>query len=254
MSQPQHLTRSQFLGEAFSYKPGEHLSLISPTGSGKTHFAYQLLEQAMWQNPELSVVSLMPKPADPTTEDYAHKLNLRIIDDWPPRKKLLQDDPDGYVLWPKHARNLPPDERNERIGATLRKGLDAQYWSGDSITFCDDAHSAAVLMKLNPYLETTWINGRAGGSALWAATQKPSGTLGTGSVSSFMYSATTHLFLAKDNDERNIKRFGEIGGINPRLIEDIVRNLRIMNVNGHNVSEQLYIDMRGPYFAIIEPY
>ncbi|HLI36943.1 MAG TPA: hypothetical protein VKV80_06330 [Streptosporangiaceae bacterium] len=248
------VSRADFLDCYWDYRPGEHVALIQPTGGGKTYMAYQLLQRAMADNPHLSVVSLMPKPSDPATSAWAGKLGLKEIPSWPPRLLLpWQSRPSGYVLWPRHAKNLPPDKRRELVAAELKKGIDSQYWSGNSITFCDDTHSAAVLMGLNPYLEELWVNGRAGGAGLWAATQKPSGTLGTGSVSSFMYSSASHLFLGRDNDERNIRRFGEIGGVDPKLVERIVRDLRVFQVNGHPVSEQLYIDLRGPYMLLIGP-
>lgn len=248
------LSRDEFLDSYWQYRPGEHVAFIQPTGGGKTVMAYQCLERAMGDNPHLRVVSLMPKPADPATVQWASRLNLKEVPAWPPLKlKFWEEKPSGYVLWPPHATNLPPEARRAQVAAELKKGIDAQYWAGNSITFCDDTHSAAVLMGLNPYLEELWVNGRANGSGLWAATQKPSGTIGTGSVSSFMYSSASHLFLGRDNDERNIQRFGEIGGVDPKLIESVVRDLRMYSVNGHSVSEQLYVDLRGPYMALIGP-
>lgn len=208
----------------------------------------------MRQRPDLRVVSLMPKPADPTTSKWAESLNLRETPVWPPRKKMFSEKPAGHVLWPKHPLNLEPAERREVVGAILRKGLNDQYQHGNSITFMDDAHSAAVMMGLNQYLEELLTNGRAGGAGAWLALQKPSGSIATGSVSSFAYSSATHLFLTRDNDERNIKRFGEIGGVNPRETEAVVRNLGVHPINGHAVSEALYIDLRGPYLATILPW
>lgn len=251
------LNRDEFLAEYWDYNPGEHALWVTPTGGGKTHLAYQCLQESMRQHPGLSVLSLMPKPADPATADWANRLNLRETPDWPPRKRVWDlfdsSTPDGYVLWPPHPLNLPPDKRREAVGKVLRKGLDAQYKRGNSITFVDDAHSAAVLMGLNEYLEELLVNGRSGGSGAFLALQKPSGTLNTGSVSSFAYSSATHIFLGRDNDERNIRRFGEIGGVDPRLVEQQVRNLRTFNVDGHSITEWLYIDLRGPYMALIGP-
>jgi hypothetical protein len=251
------LSRAEFLDEFWDYRPGEHVAFIEPTTQGKTHLAYQCLERAMRQHPQLSIVSLMPKPKDPATVAWAQRLNLRETPVWPPQKKVWDvfesSKPDGWVCWPKHAQNLDPEQRHELIAEQLKKAVDQQYWSGDSITFADDTHSAAVLMGLNPYFEEVLVNGGAGGAAFWGALQKPSGTVGTGSVSSFIYSATTHLFLGKDRDERNIQRFGEIGGVDPRLVQSVVRDLRMFSIDGHSISEKLYIDKRGPYMALIGP-
>jgi len=250
---PLPLSRQEFLENYFRYEPGEHLLIVEPTGGGKTHLAYQLLGEAMRQNPGLSVVSLMPKPADPSTAAWARALDLRETPEWPPRRRLLSGKPAGHVLWPPHRMDLPPAQRREQIGSVLQAGIDSQYRRGRSITFVDDAHSAAVFMGLNEYLEELLVNGRAGGAAAWLALQKPSGSQATGSVSSFAYSSASHIFLGRDNDQRNIRRFGEIGGFDPGEVESIVRNLRLYRIGGHTVSEKLYLDQRGPYKALIGP-
>lgn len=250
---PQALSRQEFLDEYFRYEPGEHLLIVEPTGGGKTHLAYQTLDAAMRQHPELSVLSLMPKPADPSTVAWAKALNLQETPVWPPQRKLFSPKPAGHVLWPPHVMSLSPAARREKIGEVLRAGIDAQYRRGKSITFIDDAHSAAVFMKLNEHLEELLVNGRAGGAAAWMALQKPSGSQATGGVSSFAYSSATHIFLGRDNDQRNIKRFGEIGGFDPGEVEAIVRNLRLYRIDNHTVSEKLYLDQRGPYKALIGP-
>lgn len=247
------LSRAEFLGEYFQYRPGEHLAVIEPTGGGKSWLCYQLLREAMAQNPDLSVVSVMPKPADPTTATWARSLGLRETPVWPPRKKLFQPKPNGHVLWPPHDLSLTPTQRRTKVADVLKRGIDDQYRKGNSLTFLDDAHSAAVLMGLNEYLEELLVNGRAGGAGAWLALQKPTGSQATGSVSSFAYSSVTHLFLGRDNDERNVKRFGEIGGFDPKETQDIVRNLRLYSIDGHAVSEKLYIDGRGPYRALVGP-
>src|SRR6185437_1045808 len=97
------------LRERFSYEPGEHVSYIEPTQGGKTHLCYQMLDKAMAQNPGLRTVSLMPKSRDPATWQWAERLDLKVIDNWPPPKGWFQDAPRGYVLWPKHLKGTDPE-------------------------------------------------------------------------------------------------------------------------------------------------
>lgn len=248
------LTRQEFFDDFFDYRAGEHLSLISPTGKGKTHLAYQCLDSAMRQNPSLRVASLMPKSSDDAASAWAKSLGLKETRDWPPRKRWWEDKPRGYIVWPEHDPNLDAAADREQVGNILRKAMHQQYWAGDSITFADDIHVIAVLMGLNAEAEQFWTAGRSSGAGLWSANQKPSGTLNSGSVSSFSYNAPTHLFLGKDSDERNIKRFGEIGGVDPREVEGVVRNLKLYQINGNSVSEVLYVDKRGPYLASLLPW
>jgi hypothetical protein len=248
------LTRDEFLSEYFDYRPGEHLSAIAPTGAGKSHICYQLAQVALDQNPQLDFCSLMPKPTSPTTERWAAALGLAETPSWPPHRHWWKDPPRGHVLWPPHRRDVTVSENRDQVAAKFRKALTAMYWSGNTICFADDVYVLAALMGLNPECEEWWTAGREGGAGLWSANQKPSGTLGGGSVSSFAYNAPSHLLLGKDTDQRNVRRFGEIGGgIDPREIEAIVRNLRLFRIGGETVSELLYLDKRGPYMALIGP-
>jgi hypothetical protein len=248
------LGRSEFLDEYFDYRPGEHLNAISPTGAGKTFIAYQCAQVAIRQNPQLDFTSLMPKPRSPETVKWARVLGLKETPEWPPQRWPLQDKPPGYVLWPRHRKDLPVEQRRALVAAQLRKCLSSHYWKGNCIVFADDIYVAAVLMGLNPECEEFYTAGRENNAGLWGANQKPSGTLGGGSVTTFSYNAPTHLLFGKDTDQRNIRRFGEIGGgIDPREIEAIVRNLRIFKIGGNPVSEMLYLDKRGPYMAVIGP-
>lgn len=248
------LTRDDFFGEYFDVRPGEHLSLIYPTRRGKSHLAYQCLDAAMRQHTGLSAVSLMPKPRDPATTRWASALNLKETPTWPPSKRWWQEKPRGYVLWPRHRPDLPAEANREQIAGHLRKCLREQYWRGDSITFADDVHNLAVLLGLNPELEEFWTAGGSSGAGLWSANQKPSGTLNSGSVSSFSYNAPTHLFLGRDTDARNVRRFGEIGGVDPREVEGIVRGLALHSIDGNTISEVLYVDKRGPYLCTLLPW
>jgi hypothetical protein len=254
MMPPQQLDREDYLDHYFDYNDGEHLSLIYPTQKGKTHFAYQLLGSAMRQNPHLDIASLMPKPNSPATSRWAQALNLRETPVWPPQRKLFQADPDGYVLWPKHRTDIPAAENRAQVAEKFRKAMNQMYWKGRCICFADDVFVLAVLMGLNPECEQFWTAGGEGGAGLWSANQKPSGTVGSGSVSSFAYNSATHLFLGRDTDARNVKRFAEIGGgIDPEEVANIVRNLRLFKIGQKSISEVLYIDQRGPYMALIGP-
>ncbi len=248
------LDRRDWLENYFDWLPGQHVLIVEPTGGGKTHLAYQMLAEVMSRFPRLSYVSLMPKPADPATAAWAKALGLRETPVWPPRPRLLAGRPAGHVLWPRHRMDLPPAQRREEVGKVLRAGLDAQYKAGSSVSLVDDAHSAATYMALNDYIEEILVNGRAGGAAAWLPLQKPSGTVNAGGITTYAYSAPTHLIFGRDTDARNLKRLAEIGGgVDAGRVQDIVRGLRLYRIGDHAVSQKLWIDKRGPYMALIGP-
>lgn len=255
------LSRDEFFGTDesgdpgyFEYNPGEHAAWIYPTQKGKTHLAWQALAAAMRQYPELSPVTLMPKALSPSTARWARAMNFAETPEWPPRRRLLAARPGGHVVWPPHRKDVTAAEDRQAVARVLGKAMHQQFWSGSSITFADDLHLLAVLMGLNAECEQFWTAGGEGGSALWGANQKPSGTANSGAVSSYFYNSSTHLFLGRDTDERNQKRFGEIGGgLDPREIAGIVRRLKLYRIGKKTISEVLYIDTRGPYKCLIGP-
>lgn len=246
--------REDWLTRRFDYRPGEHFGIWEPTQGGKTHLAYQAADQAMRRNPHLRFVSAMPKSRSPATRHWAAALDLKIIDSWPPKPAFRK--PRGYVLWPPHLKDRPVAENRQHLAEIFRKMLHDQYQSGNSITLADDIYLLAVIYGLNMECEEFWTAGAEGGAGLWGPNQKPSGTIGGGSVSSFSYNSPTHLIFGQDTDTRNQKRFSEIGGgIDPELVASIVPGLRRFPVQTpegvKNISEKLYIDKRGPYLAII---
>jgi hypothetical protein len=248
--------REEFLTRKLDYQGGQHVGMWEPTEGGKTHLAYQMADVAMRQNPHLRFVSIMPKSRSPATRRWAAKLNLKIIDSWPP--PWSPSKPRGYVLWPRHLTGVPVEVKRAHLTQVIRKCMDDQFQEGDSITLADDIYVQAVILGLNMDCEEFWTAGAEGKAGLWGPNQKPSGTIGGGSVSTFSYNSPTHLIFGNDTDERNQKRFAEIGGgVDPKLVSSIVTNLRRFPVNTPDgmkrISEKLYIDKRGPYMCIIGP-
>jgi len=211
---------------------------------------YQLLQRSMEEYPQLQTVTAVPKPRDPATTRWAGKLGLRTVSTWPPPYKPFSHPP-GYALWPKHLRSADRDVNKKHLAGIFRKMLAEQYWQGDSITVADDVFLMAVILDMNEELEEILTAGGGMNASLWLAGQKPSGTAGSGSLTSFAYNSPTHIFIGHDPDERNQKRFSEIGGVDPKLVAAIAASLRIHNVNGKNVSEKLYISKAGPYMAVV---
>lgn len=245
-----HVNRADFIEEYWDYNGGEHVNIISPTGGGKTHLKRQLLGMARRQNPWLDYAAMMPKPNDSTTMQMADEMGLKIHQSYPFTKKFWEDKPNGHVLWPPHILNDEKANR-EHLNQVFQNALNGLYVKGDCIVDADDVYLLAAIYKLNPELEKYWTAGRSNRAGLWTANQKPSGTV-QGGVSTFSYSAPTHLFLGRDTDDRNIARFGEIGmGFDKRDIEAHVRNLRVRKINDSAVTEFLYLDRRGPHMAVV---
>jgi hypothetical protein len=245
--------RSTFVRQYWDYNRGEHVAIIEPTGGGKTHLAGDLLAELAG---ELPMTMLVMKPRDPGPAAVSRRLGLKETPTWPPAARWpWEQRPPGYTLWPRQSL-ADIDADNAHLKAEFRKMLYDAYGHGDQIVFADEVYGLVAELGLARELTMLWTRGRAMGAGLWAATQKPSGTQHGGSIPTFFYNQSTHFFLGKDTDERNTNRFGEIGGIDPREVSELVRHLpvhRIIDDQGQpqHISEKLYIDKRGPYMAVV---
>lgn len=212
--------REFFLQRVFKYGNGEHLSIVGPTNSGKTFLAQQLL--SVTASPRRPVVNLVMKPKDKTSTDFGKTNRLRTVRDWD--WKAIQaaefwrpEKPNGWMVWPKH--KFDPDIDDPAHYKIFRDAILDSYKRGKRIIFADEVYSLCKELDLTRELITVWTKGRSMDTAVWAATQRPR------DVPLHMYSAAEHLFLANDPDSRMRERFGEIGGIDGKLVTSAVAQL-----------------------------
>lgn len=219
--------REFFLREVWDYQPGEHVTVLAPSGGGKTHLAYQLLGETA--DPELQACVIVMKPRDETVDKWNRRLKFKVVRDWPPAKitGLVSKRPAGYVLWPKESED--PDETDGRHFRIFRRAILDNYYhavskkrltpSDGKIVFADEVVSLEDELGLRPELQRVWSKGRSMSCGLWGASQRPA------YISRFAYQAH-HLFLGNDPDEDVQKRYGEIGGgINKELVKALCSKL-----------------------------
>ncbi|MGH7442208.1 MAG: hypothetical protein ACREKE_05975, partial [bacterium] len=130
----QFIPRDEFINERWSYKPGDHVTLITPTQNGKTTLACQLLE--VTAHPGLQATMAVMKPRDPTPSEWTERLGFREVADWPPSRWPWQAKPPGYAHWPKHTFNVAADD--EHLRDQFSRSLNDWYRKGDGIYFADE--------------------------------------------------------------------------------------------------------------------
>ncbi|HET7637451.1 MAG TPA: hypothetical protein VFK47_01800 [Ktedonobacteraceae bacterium] len=233
------LDRTDFIENYWDYQAGEHVTIIGPTGSGKTWLGYELLGATATK--DLPAVVLVMKPRDATVQKFSEAYKYKTIKNWPPIRHPFSGRPAGYVLWPH--TTFDPDIDDYQHWEIFRRALLDCYKKGDYIIFADETYSLAEELGLKKELITLWTKARSMGTGLWSATQRPT------FVPLWAYSGAEHLFLAKDPDKKARDRFADIGGIDPELVKTTVMKLA--------KHEWLYIRRSGPNgepeFAIIGP-
>lgn len=188
-----------------SWKQDEHVSIIGPTGTGKSALAVELLKIRKYR------IFVMTKPEDDKLERALLRQNYVTVAAFP---KNPPEDIDKYLLWPPGSGDLSPDGRDSQ--RTIIRDAFMKVFTGTNggkpgrWCFCfDEARYVAdpSMLGLRQMMVQLLIQGRSVRIAMMMLFQRPSW------VPPEAYDQASHLFVAHDNDRRNVQRFKEIGGI-----------------------------------------
>ncbi len=180
------------------WRPGEHITLIGPTGAGKTELTIKLIELRRW------VLFLATKRIDPT-QQRLRKLHFRTISD---PAELNPEIASRFTLkppWPRSASAKTVREIHTRI---FREGLNRAFYQTGWTVVVDEGRYVSRRLGLDSELELFWLQGRSQGNTLILSTQRPR------FIPLEAYDQASHLFLWRDNDTANIARVAEMAGIN----------------------------------------
>jgi len=192
------------------WKQGEHILISGPTGSGKTTMMSKLVRLRK------RVVVFVTKGHDSTIEGEFK--GWTVLEEWP------KDGPKSWqtkiLLRPKHV----PDN----MGATIQRmrevfyhalnRINSQgYWTvviDESLLFNDPKFIG--LAKEIGFLH---YHGRSNGITMVNLTQRPAW------IPTVIYSSVTHAWIARTRDANDLKRLGELGGIDTKSVQHNVTQL-----------------------------
>lgn len=230
------LTREDFIRDYWDYKAGQHVTILAPSGGGKTQFSFELLGATA--TPECPAYVLVMKERDKTVSMFAKRFHFRILKSWPPPTLIkFQKKPPGYVVWPPGNPNVHVEKaRHANIFARVIQWL---YWSkGKKILFADESYSLEKELGLVEEINRIHTKGRGMDCGLWCASQRPAW------ISQWAYQAN-HVFIGNDPDRKARERYGEIAsGIDPAVIREVNERLAPF--------EFLYINREHKTMCIVE--
>lgn len=200
--EPRTIAYNDFV-RGFRWNAGEHISIIGPTGSGKTTLAYHLLRNRKY------VAIMATKPRDISLSSLAKNQKYETITRWPPRYNTNK-----VIVWPKFR---PNDISNQTIA--INDALLNIFNEGGWTVYIDETWYIDNILRLETLLKIYWTQARSMDISLMAGTQRPR------DVPLLMYSQATHLFFFRFGDDSDIKRIGGIGAANSRIIGQIIPNL-----------------------------
>lgn len=234
------IPRKEFLA-AFGqdYCEGQHLTLLGPTGRGKSRLCYQCLAQVI--RPDHPVYSLHGKVRgrDPVVMSVAKKLHLRMVEDLPSstRQKLdAKRHYNGYLIAPLVKPTNVADE-TQKLQTSFGRAISQNYRTvkHKTITHINEAHQVQAELRLKEEVEAPLMRGGPD-NAVWQEAQRGR------YLSYHTYSAPEHIFIFYDDDADNRKRYADLGVMDPKELYYLSSNLRTKRVaDGRTISECLYI-------------
>lgn len=190
---------------------GEHVSVLGPTGSGKTHLALSLLPSRRF------VVVAGTKPKDPLLSALLRRpQRYRRVEKWPPPlpPKLMP----RVLLWPQWRERKPLDTV-ARQSLVFGETFDGVFKAGGWALYLDEVAYFANTLGLERSLKNLWTNARSLGISVIGSTQRPA------HVPLELYSQSTHVMVFRCADKRDLRRLGEIGNVDSDAMMAVVPTL-----------------------------
>lgn len=187
------------------FKQSQHVTLIGPTGCGKTTLGIELI------TPRDYVVALGVKYRDDTLEKLVKKDKWRRISKWPPPYGSNR-----VVLWPKVDDPRKMTVEHQKVFSDAFADI---YKKGGWCVWIDEERYISDHLKMDKLLTLMYVTARSNNVSMVGSAQRPRW------IPLEAYSQAGHLFLWRTGDEADLKRIGSLNGTSARLVINAVQDL-----------------------------
>lgn len=213
---------------AAEWKPGEHWTLLGPTGTGKTHAALTLASLSAY------TLVIVTKRQDPLMRELLGRGDYRLVRDlredviWTESGEPLYP---RLIFWPQAPEKASARQRVAIQAAEIRKALDWADRTGGWTVLIDELMWAANNLKLERELESLYFQARTQGVSVIGAAQRPR------QVPLLALNQSTYLLIWQTSDSQDIERLRELSAGFPRHL--IERSVMTLSRSEH---EALFVD------------
>lgn len=215
---PPFVRWDKFIAE-WEWRAGEHVTLIAPTGAGKTVLARNLLKRApvLPGNDGAFVVVLGIKNRDRELYPAFQRDGYELVRKFDPVPD--EDVRSAHVLFaPLSEKDDATAERREK-SRKFAAALNGVRRAGGWVAMADDIAYMSDQLQLRSEFEELWIIGRSEDVSVVALSQEPV------NIPVMAYGMATHLFLFKNPDLVRAKRMAELTGMNREIAEHTILRL-----------------------------
>ena len=220
-----------------NFRQGDHVGIIGPTGSGKTHIAFDVAELRDY------VIAIACKPRDAlVTQALGRGYHLAQEDSLSKSIEYVDGRPrfPRIVYWPrlsdKARRQMSEHQvlraeklhQKPRVAAAFGFVRNEGHWS----IMLDEGTWVCRDLGLQRDVDSALFQFRSLNSSLIILGQRPSW------MGRYVLSSPTHLFLFNTNDGDDRKALGNVSGVDSKLVAALVERLDFER------HEFLYIDTR----------
>lgn len=204
---------------------GEHVSLIGPTGAGKTFFKRYLLRRRDY------ITSFITKNSDDELTRIIREEGFKVQKD-----KWDGSQGDLIALWPKKKRGEGEEELQDRqrwiFKEAISKAFDQKGWTFDF----DEVGYMTDFLHMDRTMRWLLQQGRSDKITVVAATQRPAW------IPRAFYSMPSWLVFWGNRDTEDLKRIAGLGGVDGKVLRGEVSNLEHREI--------LIVHNRHPYERI----
>lgn len=208
------------------------MTIVAPTGHGKTHLALELADLSRY------VLVLATKRRDPLVSELAAR-GYEVVSS-PDDILWARDEPvtPRVVVWPQFGEKGARGRQALQAEA-LREVLDWADRTENWTIIADETMWLNDHLRLERELAAIWQQGRTQGLSMVALMQRPS------RVPRLAFSQATYLFIGKYTDKRDVDALREISSVIPR---DVITNgIQSLSKTEH---EFLFVDCVNDQVAI----